>query len=135
MKSYTPLRMLPSTNQFHEWTRDMRQEVRQSSAYFAVFHLYLVTTSLYRTLNDCTSERLSHLVSANAYLTPRQEHDAIALIAACVASLDTLNILNIVKSDATITEEERAILLGAVKSWKDVSMATHNALGNPRWID
>jgi len=94
-----------------------------------------VTTSLYKTLNNSTSEHFSHLVDAKTYLTPRQEHDTIALIAACGISLSAYSIQNSAEYDTAITEEERVLLQGAGKSWKDAALATHIVLSHPRWID
>lgn len=114
MKHYILGNMMPNTNQFHAFVKD-RTEVddfnRQTIAYKAVYSLFQSASSLYKSLEFCTSERLSVFVDAKKYLSPAQEHDLVALTALHVLALINSEVGQIIDQDPIVSEHERTKLI------------------------
>ena len=138
MKHYVLGNMMPNTNQFHAFVKEKTAASdfnRQTIAYKAVYSLFQGASSLYKSLEFCTSERLPVFVDAKKYLSRAQEHDLVALTALHILAMVNSDVEQIVDQDPVVLEHEKSVLKAALKLFRDTAQATHNALGNPRWID
>lgn len=136
MKQYNPLRVNPNSHQFHELVKDkLSKSAFDTEAYRAALSLFTTSENLYRSLNHLTGEQNAVFVNAGRYLTPTQEHDLMVITAAAVAQIDTNIAIALVRSDASLSPEERTCLLSVIECFTSTARVTAAALGNPRWIE
>ena len=136
MKTQQPNQLKPRTNEFFKWTdKKISLDGQKSIAWQSVLSLFQTSEKFYKMIDSFTSERLSIFVDNKTYLTPRQEHDAVALTAHFAANLDMQLVRNIVGQDQTITDDERQVLLSTVDLFHSSVAATIAAMGSPRWVD
>lgn len=136
MKYYNPKNLKPSSDEFYRFTEGkLSAAAQQSLSYKATDSLFRTARRLYDRLNDMTSERLSVFVDSKTYLSPRQEHDLIALTALYATQLDTQIVREIIGQDQATNESEKALLLAAIELYSAATASTYAALGNPRWIE
>ena len=136
MKYYSPQNAKPSSNEFHNFTRNqLSDEAKQSFSYRATASLFATARKFYDSLKNMTSERLSVFVDSKQYLSQRQEHDLMALTALYTAQLDTQLVRDIIAQDDVTTESEKALLMAAVELYSVSAASSIAALGNPRWVE
>ncbi len=136
MKQFNPLRVHPNTHQFHELVKDkLNKSAFDTAAYRATLSLFETAENIYRSLNHLTGEQNAVFVNAGQYLTPTQEHDLMVVTAAAVEQVNTSIAIALIRSDTSLSPEERTCLLSAVECFTSTARITAAALGNPRWIE
>jgi hypothetical protein len=138
VKYYQPLHIQPNKHQLQTFMgqHQLSDTVLQSPSYHALCGLFAIADGLWRTLDFHTSQSLGVFVDAKQYLTPTQEHDLVSLTASYVQGLGAASDLqNVIEADSSITEEERAVFLQALKLFQDTAATTNSALGRPCWIE
>ncbi|MGA1284107.1 MAG: hypothetical protein ACO34J_08610 [Prochlorothrix sp.] len=136
MKRFQPRGTMPNTNQFYGLVRDkVSTQGQQSFSYKAVQNLFQTAERIYRALYSCTSESLAVFKNADRYLTPQQEHDAVALTVLCVMAVSNGDLSSWIDRDPDLLPDDRIALHLTLKAFSDTVQATHNTVGHPRWVD